>query len=244
MGSRLGGETIMKIAIFGCSWTHGVGTVENYLNWPELFAQRLPEHDIRNYALAGTSINFHIYLLRWVKQHDPADLYIFQLTRPERFTYWKDKQNWNDYLIEERLANYRSFGDNIKVIVEQDENKNVLYHRVGRLVIQLINQSSNLTTTPDMINLAKSYYSHVNDEAFQNEWDIASEYVMQHTDWCYQQTEGEYRKRTHIPCWEDILGEKQCKEYWAQGSHMGREGLQVTADWVYENVKDKLLAKM
>lgn len=209
----------MKIAIFGCSWTHGVGTVENFLSWPSILAEQMPEYKINSYALAGCSLLFQIHLLEWVKQNDPADRYIFQLTRPERISYWNDGVFWNRYL--KTYNNFRQFDYHV-------------YNDVQIATIQSVDQKPDMTTRRATIDLARAYYPVMNDEFFKLEYKLAYDYVKQNTDFCYLQTEG-VERGLDLPCVEDILGQDQCKEWWRDGSHFGREGLNWVANWVKEN---------
>lgn len=205
----------MKVAIFGCSWTHGVGQVEDYLSWPKLLNTN---HSINNYAVAGSSVLFQIHLLEWVKQNNPADKYIFQITRPERITYWNDNVNWDNHLL----------GDNVKQFSHR------IYQNVQIATIQSTTQQPDLTIKKPTIDLAKAYYKVMNNEAFVLEYKLAYDYIKQNVDFCYLQTEGNERN-LDLPCIEDILGQEQCKQWWAAGTHFGREGLQWVADWVKDN---------
>ena len=207
----------MKIAIFGCSWTHGVGSVENHLSWPQLLDT---EHEIINYAVAGSSLLFQIHMLNWVKKHQPADRYIFQITRPERITYWSDGVNWDQYL-KQVTTNVQQFSLDV-------------YRDVQIATIQSTSQRVDMTTKQETIDLAQAYYRVMNDEAFNLEYQIAYDYVKANTDFCYLQTEG-VERGLDLPCIEDILGQDQCKQWWEHGTHFGRTGLQWVADWVKEN---------
>ena len=52
----------MKIAIFGCSWTHGVGQIEKYINWPYFFAQKYPNAEITIMQLQQV-----VYLFKFIR---------------------------------------------------------------------------------------------------------------------------------------------------------------------------------
>ena len=52
----------------------------------------------RNFLQQHILPYFQIHLLNWVKQNNPADKYVFQITRPERITYWNDKIDWATHL--------------------------------------------------------------------------------------------------------------------------------------------------
>ena len=207
----------IKIATFGCSWTHGVGSIENHLSWPQLLDT---EYTIENYAVAGSSVLFQIHMLEWVKKNNPADKYIFQITRPERITYWNDNIDWKKYLKGNRVKQF----------------DREVYNDVQIATIQSTTQSTDMTTKQETINLAKAYYKVMNDEAFSLEYKLAYEYIKQNVDFCYLQTEGTERG-LELPCIEDILGREKCKQWWQHGTHFGREGLQWVADWVKENAK-------
>jgi len=206
----------MKLAIFGCSWTHGVGQIDNYLSWPQLLDT---DYRVENYAVAGSSLLFQIHLLNWVKQNNPADKYVFQITRPERITYWNDNVDWTTHLKQKN--NIKQFDHSV-------------YNDVQIATIQSVSQSADLTTKQETIDLAKAYYKVMNDEAFQLEYKLNYEYIKNNTDFCYLQTEGKERK-LDLPCLEDILGKEQCKKWWQAGTHFGKEGLEWTANWVKEN---------
>lgn len=220
----------MKIAIFGCSWTHGVGQIEKYINWPYFFAQKYPDIEITNYAVAASSIFFQIHQMNLVKKHDPADFYIFQITRPERLTYWENGKNFFDHL-ESAAPNLKQYYHGI-------------FQSVQCLTPPLVGQKANMNNKQQTIDFAKHYYKHVNVETMDLEWELAVDYVKENTDFCFLQTEGADRYVTDIPCIEDILGREKCKQWWEAGTHFGRDGLQWVADWVDNSVKDKINARM
>ena len=76
------------------------------------------------------------------------------------------------------------------------------------------------------------------------EWELSLDYIKHNTDFCFLQTEGADRKITDIPCVEDILTREKCREWWEAGTHFGRTGLQWVANYVDENVKEIINAKM
>jgi hypothetical protein len=220
----------MKIAIFGCSWTHGVGQIEKYINWPYFFAQKYPNTEITNYAVAASSVLFQIHQMSIVKKTNPADLYIFQITRPGRFTYWEPESKFFDHL--------ESASPNLK------QYYHGIFQSVQCLTAPLTTQTANMNNKQKSIDFAKHYYKNANDETFDLEWELALDYIKDNTDFCFLQTEGEDRFVTDIPCVEDILGREKCQAWWEAGTHFGRDGLQWVADWVDDNVKDMINARM
>lgn len=220
----------MKIAIFGCSWTHGVGQVENYLNWPYYFAKKYPNIEITNYAIAASSVLFQIYQMNLVKKLDPADLYIFQITRPERLTYWEPGSKFFNHLE--------------KVDVNYKQYRHGIFQSVQCLTPPLATQKPNMNNKQKSIDFAKHYYRNVNVETMDLEWELMLDYIKVNTDFCFLQTEGADRNITDIPCVEDILTREKCKEWWAAGTHFGKEGLNWVADWVDDNLKEMINARM
>jgi hypothetical protein len=220
----------MKIAIFGCSWTHGVGQIEKYINWPYFFAQKYPNAEITNYAIAASSVSFQIHQMNIVKKTTPADLYIFQISRPERLTYWEPKTDFFNYL-EPAAPNLKQYYHGI-------------FQSVQCLTAPLAGQMPNMNNKQKSIDFAKQYYRNVNVETMDLEWELSLDYIKRNTDFCFLQTEGAYRNVTDIPCVEDILTREKCREWWEAGTHFGRTGLQWVADYVDENVKEIINAKM
>ena len=213
----------MKVAIFGCSWTYGHSTVADSLNWPVFLKRYRPNLEVHNYAQAGTSILYSIHQLQWVKKNNPADFYIFQMTRPERLTYWKDGIDWNSFRID--------FHDTTKY------SSKVYNAGLQIVVAQTTSQRPSLTAQAPAIKLAKSYFHQINDEMFSLEYDLAVQYVKKNVDFYYMQTEAKERGYHDIDCLEDIFGRAYCEKHWADGSHFGMAGLKRTAKWVIQNAK-------
>lgn len=209
----------MKIATFGCSWTHGDGRTAEHKNWPLYLKKLMPHATIENYAVAGTSILWSVYQLQWVKKHNPADFYIFQMTRPERLTYWKDNTSWLDYrqdFYDTRTYNSYIYNAGVQIVVAQTAT-----------------QKPMLNAQKPAIKLAKSYFSVVNDEVMKLEYDLAVRYVKDNVDFYYMQTEAKEQGYNDILCLEDEFGRKYCKKklgqrhtFWrnwiAKNSRMGK----------------------
>lgn len=219
----------MKIATFGCSWTHGDSRASKYYCWPMHLKTLIPDADISNYAVAGSSILWSVFQLQWVKKHNPADFYIFQMTRPERISYWNDNTDW----------------------LKHQENKNGInryktkvYEDLQIATIQTCSQKADPCLNKNTIKLAKNYYRVINNEFFEQEYDLAVQYIKNNVDFYYMQTEGPERGYNDILCLEYEFGYDYCRKHWESGTHFGMKGLQRTAEWVYENVKDKIDARM
>jgi hypothetical protein len=221
MDCKLGFGENMKIATFGCSWTHGDGRSAKHKNWPLYLKKLMPHATIENYAVAGTSILWSVYQLQWVKKHNPADFYIFQMTRPERLTYWKDNTNWLSYrqdFYDTRTYNSYIYNAGVQIVVAQTAT-----------------QKPMLNAQKPAIKLARSYFSVVNDEVMKLEYDLAVRYVKDNVNFYYMQTEAKENGYNDILCLEDEFGREYCEKYWEQGTHFGKKGLKRTAEWVKDN---------
>ena len=53
----------MKIAVFGCSWSHGVKEIDNFYSWPYALHKLNPDWKIDNYAIGGSNLQFQTFLL-------------------------------------------------------------------------------------------------------------------------------------------------------------------------------------
>jgi hypothetical protein len=224
----------MKLAIFGCSWTHGIHSLDNHRNWPYYLAAKNPQYQVYNYAIAASSLQFQIYLYEYVKKHMPADRYIFQVTRPERFTYFEPGTKFEE-LLEDRkfyndhLGNYKWF--NYATI-----NKTVQPVTIGN--VKKFFEFGNNGFTKDSIDFAHLYYKIANDEIMELEWKMGIEYIKNKVDFCFLHTEGKERNIENLHCIEDMLGKDYCSQnYYEEGSgtHFNQKGLQWQADWVKEH---------
>lgn len=225
----------MKIGIFGCSWSHGTFGVDNHRNWPYYFAVNNPKYQIYNYAVAGSSIQFQIYLYEYVKKHKPADIYIFQCTRPERFTFFKNKTKFENLLgdipSKDGLNNYKWFNpENIRKIITPVT--------IGS--IKTVKQAYADGYAGKSIAFSRLYFELANLEIMELEWKMGIEYIKNKVDFCFLHTEGEFRNIKDLYCIEDILGIEYCKQNFYEAHdqhHFNKKGLQWQANWVKENAR-------
>jgi hypothetical protein len=180
-----------------------------------------PDAEITNYAVAGSSVLWSVYQLNWVKEHNPADFYIFQITRPERLSFWKDNVVWTNYL------------KNTNNILMYDST--VYNAGLQTLTVQNVEQQPSLNAQGPATKLAKNYYKLINDEFFKIEYDLAVRYIKDNVDFYYMQTEGPERGYNDILCLEYEFGYDYCDKHWESGTHFGHAGLKRTAEWVKEN---------
>lgn len=226
----------LKVAIFGCSWSHGIHSLDKHRNWPYYFALNNKDWQIDNYAIAASSLQFQIYLYEYIKKHNPADKYIFQITRPERFTYFKKDTKFED-LLEDRKF-YNDHLDNYKWFNYATINKTVQPITIGN--VKKFFAHGNLDFTKDSLDFANLYYKITNDEIMELEWKMGIEYIKNKVDFCFLHTEGRQRNIKDLYCIEDIVGKDYCyQNYFEDGSgtHFNQKGLQWTANWVKEHAE-------
>jgi len=226
----------MKIAIFGCSWSHGTSQLDNHRNWPYYFAANNPNYEIYNYAMSASSIQFQIYLYEYVKKHKPADRYIFQCTRPERFTYFKNGMKFENLL--EDIPSKNGGLNNYKWIPPYNANKEI--RRITSASIKPVSEGILKGWTLEDIQFSKLYYKLANLEIMELEWKMCIEYIKNKVDFCFLHTEGEFRNIKNLYCIEDILGREYCKQNFYESHdqhHFNKKGLQWQANWVKENAK-------
>lgn len=95
----------MEIAVFGCSFSSGVETIDNGNSWPRQLAILMPEHTIKNYAFGGSSLSWSATQFIKYKRLFPDTFTIFQITMPYRYTVQKP-YNFKKILKKTKLPNY------------------------------------------------------------------------------------------------------------------------------------------
>lgn len=94
-----------EIAVFGCSFSSGVESVDDGNSWPKELAKLLPEYTIKNYAFGGSSLLWSVTTLKKYKRLFPKSYVIFQITLPYRYTVQKP-YNFLKLLTKTKLKNY------------------------------------------------------------------------------------------------------------------------------------------
>lgn len=61
----------MRIHCFGCSWTFDI--YEN--SWPQILANRYPQHQIYNYSMEATDPLYSLYCMSKIKKQKTIFLY-------------------------------------------------------------------------------------------------------------------------------------------------------------------------
>lgn len=86
----------MRVAVYGCSLSYGVKANE-YISWVNYFTKLRPDLTIDNYANSGSSLLYSIEA--YEDTHKMYNKTIFQITLPNRITYYKDESiDWQEIL--------------------------------------------------------------------------------------------------------------------------------------------------
>lgn len=210
----------MKIATFGCSWTQGVSTVDDSYCWPKALAEDNQYH-VDNFALAGSSLSFQVYLLNDVIKHNTYDKVIFQITSPQRLTYFDDSLDYGQYL--KTNQNYRELDRT------GDIYRNFICITPGHLQLS---SSDSFWDYPDKHNFAKLYYKYTNKHISRLEYIALVEYLKNKVDFLFFHNE-DVCKIGNVPIVIDRFGTDYVAD---KGQHFNKQGSQLVADWIMENV--------
>lgn len=248
----------------GCSFTAGVGNVENYLSWPAVLANMFPNYTIKNFSQGGSSIHYSILILKKLfKEKRPEDLIIFQGTCINRLTFFS-KQNykgnhdtvWN--YVKDQLKQQFPTIPNYYQILPLGETFSPLgpwllsedpYHRKWLTVKQY----------RPIEKTYKSYLSNYPNEYIVDEYINACLFAQKIADYAFvmnwhQGTDGNYWDETNlfdspsimtdwtdIDCLHDILGPEKYQAFLSHDKcHFGMEGLQ----WIAKLVANKIRSKI
>lgn len=211
----------MKLAIFGCSWSQGLSTVDECYCWPKAVAEKYPNWTIDNFSLAGSSLSFQAYLMDDVCKHDSYDKIIFQITSPQRLTYFDDRLDYGKYL--KQYSNYRELDRS------GDIYRNFICITPGHLTLS---KKDSFWNYPDKHKFASLYYKYLNKHVQRTEYKAVIEYVKSKVDFVYFHNE-DVCKIGNVPVLMDIVGDKFVAD---EGKHFDKQGSQWIANWVLDNL--------
>ena len=214
----------MKIATFGCSWTHGLKQLNNFYSWPYALHKLQPDWEIHNYAIGASNLQFQIFLMEDVLRHHTYDKIIFQITSPSRLTYFEEDYDFTKHLTEMK-PNYKRFD------IEEGFFRKVVTITPGHMKLPKSDSFWNLS---GKYEFAKSYYTTVNKSIFRTEYKALVNYLKNKVDLMFMHN-------------EDILDLKICpvimkelpsaKKFVADsGEHFDIEGCDQQAKWVLERL--------
>jgi hypothetical protein len=164
----------MKLAVFGCSWSQGVPSIDNNVCWPKMLADKCTDWEVDNFSLAGSSLSFQAYLLDDVLKHNLYDKIVFQLTSPSRLTYFDDNVNYGKYLQQNK--NYRDLDRTGNIY------RNIICITPGHLKLS---SNDSFWNYPDKFDFANLYYKYSNKQINKLEYQAVVEYVSKKVDLIY-----------------------------------------------------------
>jgi len=206
--------TKRNINVYGCSWTHGVGNLDQGRSWPYYLSQMLPKsYTVNNFALAGSSIEFAIYQLQ--KNAHIADINIFQITSTHRVTQWDIK-----YFHSPNLVNIT---DNYR---EYDKVKSLKYVKTYNVGAMSKYKHKHRDWFKEWIRIFDPYKTSIRRTQLY--------YVKDNSDFCFgflnEQVQEEFNLYT-------VDNEFSVEKYGRdKGHHFGHEGNQLVAGKIYEKI--------
>jgi hypothetical protein len=214
----------MKIATFGCSWTHGLKQLNSFYSWPYALHKLQPEWEIHNYAIGASNLQFQTFLMEDVLRHHTYDKIIFQITSPSRLTYFEEDYDFTKHLTEME-PNYKRFD------IEEGFFRKVVTITPGHMKLP---KSDSFWALPGKYEFAKSYYTTVNKSIFRTEYKALVNYLKNKVDLMFMHN-------------EDILDLNICpvimnelpdaKKFVADsGEHFDIEGCDQQAKWILERL--------
>lgn len=233
---------------FGCSWTDTNGIISRQqpnANWPMIFAGKHPEIKVDNWARQGSSVIFSASILdAFNKIKSKDDITVFQITHHSRLSFW-DCDFYNN--LSECVIN------NTHEIVNNYTSRR-LKHKVnfgnitpGDLQAGFSLKVLNGKDTKVKAKHADWYYKGLGKQQALFEWSLAIEYVISRADFVYfhffhpDNYADMQEKYSHIPCFRDEIGHDTYNDWVIdEGNHLGPQGNEVLADWIYEKIEDQL----
>jgi len=236
-----------KIATFGCSFSEGVNTDETHKsenNWPLFLSKKVTDSKVYNCAIGATSIDYMLEKLLDYKHENPDSICVFQATKPHRFTrefYHEDfYKTWQTY---EKF--------NTENYVKLDKENIIRFTAGTQFAPTDYRNDREYKRTYKFI---KGYYDNYNDEHQMLQFNSYVLMASHVADFCYihtrnpnvnyqQKINDDYYSKyfTSIPCVHEILGNEDFLKFSQdEGSHFNMEGNMWIADWVYDNIKDRL----
>lgn len=213
----------MKIATFGCSWTHGINAVDNKYSWPYALSKLKPNWHIENYAVEGTSLTFQTFLMDDVLRHNTFDKIIFQITSPGRVSYFEE-----DYDI---LQHAENVSQNYKHIsIENGFFRKVIAFTPGHIKLS---KKDSFWYPKGKYEFARSYYSLINKSIFRTEYKALVHYILSKADLVFMHNEDILKLNLCPVIMEEIKDQTLLQSFIADnGNHFNKAGCEWQANWI------------
>jgi hypothetical protein len=203
----------MNISIFGCSFSRGVEPIDKAKSWPYYLAKLLPNCNIYNYAVSGSSIEFSIDTFK-KESEDRKEITIVQLTTPARIDIWDSIHFRREHM--EKNNNYHYFKqepDGTTIGIESCHVYNLpKKHKRWYIDTFMGGVSMHEVTT-----------------------ECCKYFAMNEATLCFQhlhKINGVPSIEKHFDNFETLIKDR--------GSHFGKDGNIQVAEWVYQRIKHEL----
>jgi|TARA_B110000908_G_scaffold80913_1_gene96985 hypothetical protein len=218
----------MKIATFGCSWTHGLYEVNDFYSWPYALHKLKPDWQIDNYAVCGSSLQLQTFLLDDVLRNNTYDKIIFQITTPGRLSYFEE-----DYDMTTALTEYET---NYKRIETEDGFfRKVVTITPGHMQLPKTNSFWRLH---GKYKYARSYYGMLNKSIFRTEYKALVYYLKDKVDLMFMHNEDSLKLDICPVVMEEVKKENIAIDSFIadNGEHFNIEGCDWEAKWVLDRL--------
>ena len=217
----------MKVAVFGCSWSHGIKAVNDRYSWPYALSKLKPEWHIENYAVEGTSLAFQTFLMDDVLRHHSFDKIIFQITSPGRITYFEE-----DYDVLQHVENITSNYKHISI--ENGFFRKVIAVTPGHMNLP---KKDSFWFPAGKYEFSKSYYSLINKSIFRTEYKALVHYILSKANVVFMHNEDILKLNLCPVVMEEVNNDELLKSFIADsGSHFNKVGCDWQANWVLDRL--------
>lgn len=217
-----------KIACFGCSITGGVYLgKEPRESWPLQLSYRLPNVEIYNFGLQGTSVLYTINMIERVKDTLNPDLIITQIANPVRLTFYDFDFQFHPYKDLSKMSNnYYAIPYDIKGVypingIVGKKEKKEIYSNKEKLI---------------RYEILENLYKYLDDvNHFDVEYKTFALRIKSLSNFCFisKQPIRQINGLQEIPCIEKELGTENFLKFVVDKAyHFGETGTKWIAEWV------------
>jgi len=240
----------MKLAIFGCSHTHGAPAISNGFNWPQAVAEQKTDWVIHNYALGSSGLPFQAALFKQVRTE--YDKVIFQIPSAARLGYpyygqlnaTRYKKHFHAKGAHQVFLNYRE----IKRLPMDGTEGGVYSEYCAVTPGQFIGKSAFPRDWPgwdapgEKYDFVRLWYENLDRMIENNTHEALSDWVYNRVDLCFTHITKDHLQHSpdvdiKIPSMVDIAPDAK-KFIGDDGGHFTEEGHRWIANWVMSQIKD------
>lgn len=213
---------LIRINIYGCSWTHGVPNVNRNSSWPEYLSQLLPSDVyIRNFSFCGSSLDYSIYQLHKYKGSSTKEINILQVTSPCRFCIW-DERRFTEKQMISVSSNHSKF--------DYVNNDRSMMRLMAGTICEYRKQRAWFETSINYLDVqSRNLYTQRISNVF---------YAVSHCDYVFTHLYDEDLTEFNLPCVESVYPKTVYSE--DSGFHYGEKGSRLVAEMVYRGIEDRL----